>query len=99
MVNENYLFRLDAYSGNYEFSKRYRRLRPLTSITVIRYFTDAETQTSPDRRRRGPVQPKAVPVARLLRIHRVCFCSWIWSLHRSMNSRAFHSLKIFSTFN
>jgi hypothetical protein len=63
------------------------------SITVTRDITDTETQTSPDRRRRGPVQPKAVQVARLLRIHRIRFCSWIRSLHRSMKLHTFHFWK------
>jgi hypothetical protein len=55
MVDENHLFCLNAYSRNYEFGKRYRRLCPLMSITVIRDGADAEAQTSPDRRRGGPV--------------------------------------------
>jgi hypothetical protein len=48
MVDENHLLCLNAYPGNYESGKRYRpsRLCPLTSITVIRDITDAETQTS-----------------------------------------------------
>ena len=56
MVDENHLFCLNAYSGNHEFGKRYRRFYPLMSIVaVILDNTDAETQTSPDRRCRGLV--------------------------------------------
>ena len=53
MADENHLFCLDAYSGNYEFGKRsYHRSCPIMSIavTVIRNTTDAEMQTPPDRR-------------------------------------------------
>ena len=86
MVDENHFFCLNTYSRSYEFGKRYCHLCPLMSVTVTRDITDAETQTSRDRRRRGPVQPKAVQVARLLRIHRIRFCSRIRSLHRSMHT-------------
>jgi hypothetical protein len=96
MVDENHLICLDGYPGSYEFGERYRRLCPLMSITVIRDITDTETQTSPGRRRRRPVQPKAVQVAHFFSIHCIRFCSWIRSLHRSMSLHTFYSLEWFS---